>query len=304
MKFWMVVFLLMSSSPVFGAKIGILSNDKIPVYSEIAANFKKTMIKEGHLVKEVAVVNGDDKATLKNIKASECEFFFSVGAPASKACNASGFPGVFTMVVDPVKNGLIEKNGSPKGRMTGVLVDVSPRMQFAHLKKIMAGKPRVGVLYDPSVSSYVVSQYIKHATEFGFQIFDIPILGKDEVPPSIEALKGKVDYILSVVDNTVYNIQSIQVILRFSIMNKIPLIGFSAPQVKAGALVGFYCHYANLGNQAAKLMSLLVAGQDVKTVLVELPEETDYAVNLRSASIMKVEIPESFKTGAAEVFGE
>ena len=304
MKYWAALFLFVLSSPVFGAKIGVLSNEKIPVYADIVANFKKAMIKEGHLVKDVEVNNADEKVTLSNIKASECEYFFSVGAPASKACNASGFPGVFTMVVDPVKNGLIQKNGLPQGRMTGVLVDVSPRIQFTNLKKIMMGKVRVGVLYDPGVSSYVVAQYLKYADEFGFKIFDIPVISKEEVPPAIESLKGKVDYILSVVDNTVYNIQSIQVILRFSITNKIPLVGFSAPQVKAGALVSFYCHYPSLGTQAAKLMTSIASGTDVKTITVELPEDTDYALNMRSASIMKIDIPDGFKSGAVEVFGE
>lgn len=304
MKYWIALLLFAISSPVFGAKIGILYNEKIPVYAEIADNFKRVMIKDGHLLKEVAVSDEDEQATVKNIKASECEYFFSIGTPASKACNASGFPGIFTMVVDPVRNGLIQKNGLPKGLMTGILVDVSPRMQFTRLKEIMQGKNRVGVLYDPGVSSYVVQQYHKYEKEFGLQIMDMEVLSKDQVPPLVESLKGKVDYILSVVDNTVYNIQSIQVILRFSVTNKIPLVGFSAPHVKAGALVAFYCRYPSLGTQAAKLMAGIVSGKDIKNIEVELPEETDYAINMRSASIMKINISESFKSGAAEVFGE
>ena len=299
----MILFLLTVSSPVFGAKIGILSNDKISVYAEIVSNFKKAMLLEGHSLKEVAV-SEKETATVQNIRDSGCQYFFTIGAPASKACHQSGLPGVFTMVVDPVKNGLIQKNGAPTGSMTGVLVDVSPRIQFSHLKKIMQGKNRAGVIYDPSVSSFVVAQYMKHAEEFGFRIVDIPVISKEEVPPSVESLKGKADYILSVVDNTVYNVQSIQFILRFSITNKVPLIGFSAPQVKAGALLAFYCHYPSLGTQAARLMSAIAAGGDVKTMLVELPEETDYAVNVRSASIMKIDILDSFKSGAAEIFGE
>ena len=302
-NFWVILLLFAISSPVFGAKIGILFNEKIPVYAEIVANFKKAMLPAGHTLKDIVVLN-DHKATVKNIKDSGCQYFFTVGAPASKACNDSGFPGVFTMVVDPVKNGLIQNDGSPRGQMTGVLVDVSPRMQFSYLKKIMQGKNRIGVLYDPGVSSFVVAQYLKCADEFGVRILDVPVLSKEDVPPSVESLKGKVDYILSVVDNTVYNVQSIQVILRFSITNKVPLVGFSAPQVKAGAMVAFYCHYPSLGTQAAKLMTSIAGGGDVKNMLVELPEETDYAVNLRSAAIMKIDIPDAFKAGAAEVFGE
>ncbi len=302
-NFGIILLLFAISCPVFGAKIGILSNEKIPVYAEIVANFKKAMLPGGHTLKDIIVLN-DDNATIKNMKDSGCQYFFSVGAPASNVCNDSGFPGVFTMVVDPVKNGLIQKDGSPRGQMTGVLVDLSPRMQFTNLKKIMPGKNRVGILYDPGVSSFVVNQYLKYADEFGIRIMDVPVFSKEDVPPSVESLKGKADYILSIVDNTVYNVQSIQVILRFSITNKIPLVGFSAPQVKAGAMVAFYCHYPSLGTQAAKLMTTLVGGENVKNMLVELPEDTDYAVNMRSAVIMKINIPDSFKSGAAEVFGE
>lgn len=286
-----------------GTKVGLLYNDKVPIYKQIADKFKNEIEAEGNTTKELAYSSEED-AMPATIKSSGCSYFFTVGAPAAKACFSAGYPGVFTMVVDPVKSGLIDKNGVPLGQMTGVLVDISPRIQFSTLKNMLGSRTRGGIIYDPQVSSFVVAEHIKVSSEFGFQVYEVPVSNKDEVPPAVEGLKKKADFILSVVDNTVYNVQSIQIILRFSITNKIPLIGFSSQQVKAGALIGFYCDYPKLGVQSAKLLSNLIHGADISTCIVELPADTKYSINMQTANIMKIAIPGSVKSGAEEVFGE
>jgi ABC-type uncharacterized transport system substrate-binding protein len=309
-KYFLFVFLFVFFSlEIFPATVGILYDEKIPIYKNIVTNFMTDIQADGTKVKTIEFVRTDDKADkaamCKNIKASGVNFIFCVGLPASEAASESGVPGVFTMVVDAVKAGLITKDGMPRGNMTGVLVNVSPKAQFSYLKDIMGTKTRAGVIYQPAVSAFIVTEYTKSSSDFGFQICEVPVSSKEEVAPEVEKLKGKVDFILSVVDNVVYNAQCVEFILRFSINNKIPLVGFSPNQAKAGALISFYCDYPKLGNQSARLMSKILKsnGGDVSMIPVELPNDVNYAINTNIAKLFKIEIPASVKSGAAETYG-
>jgi ABC-type uncharacterized transport system substrate-binding protein len=284
-------------------EIGVLYNNKIPIYKKIAEKFMSHAKENGHNVKEVAYVKGkgSGEAMVANINGAGVTYMFCIGAPASKAANDSGTPGVFTMVVDPVKSGLTDKDGLPIGSLTGVLVNVSAEAQFKRIGQFMGKANKAGVVYDPTISAFVVNEYIKSSTKYKFEVFEVPVTESSDVPPAIEKLKNErnIDFLLSVVDNTVYNSKNIQVILRFSIVNKIPLIGFSPQQVKAGALVGFYCDYPMLGTQGAEVMeNVVTSGGDVSLIPVEMPDEVQYSVNMKTAKIMKIKFPAKFKTGA------
>ena len=152
-------------------EIGVLFNNKIPIYKKIAEKFIGGAKSNGHNIKEVVYVKGDNKAMVANINNSGVTYMFCIGAPASKACNDAGTPGVFTMVVDPVKSGLTDKDGLPIGSLTGVLVNVSADAQFARISQFMGKATKAGVVYDPSISAFVVNEYIKSSSKHKFDCF-------------------------------------------------------------------------------------------------------------------------------------
>lgn len=290
------------------ATVGVLSDEKIPVYKNIVTNFISEIKGTDTKVKMINFVRTDNKsdkaAMTKNIKSSGVDYIFTVGLPASEAAGESNVPGVFTMVVDPVKADLISKDGMPRGNLTGVLVNVSPKAQFMRLKSIMGERTKAGVIYQPAISAFIVTEYTKTSTDYGFQICEVPVSCKEEVAPEVEKLKGRVDFILSVVDNVVYNAQCVEFILRFSISNKIPLIGFSPNQTKAGALISFYCDYPKLGNQSAKLLArAMSSSSDIAMIPVELPDDVNYAINLNIAKLFRIDIPDSVLSQASETYG-
>lgn len=305
LKNYFILFSIISLHFLSVGDVGVIYNDKIPVYETIFSNFKNKLEDSGIKIKKIPVLsdeknNTNEKKIEESIKASNCEYFFAIGLVAAKALKNSGCTGIFTMVVDPYTNGLIENNGSKKSRIIGILVNISPEILFSKIKLLMSEKNKIGIIYDPSVSGYVVSQYSKYSAEFGFQIFEVPVSDKSEIPAAIESLKDKIDFILSVVDNTVYNNQSLEIVFRFSILHRIPFVGFSSKHTKSVALASYYCDYPQLGFQAADLMKKFINGTDLKSITVEMSNAVKYTVNSKIAQLMKMKISETVISGAEE----
>lgn len=281
----------------------VIYSEKVPVYEEIVKNFAIKIIADGH--KAVPIAYGEVSNMIADIKSSGVTYAFCVGGNAANAAFDAGVKGVFTMVVDPIKSGLIDTNGLPLGGLTGVLINVNPRSQFSKLKGVLdVSHAKAGIIYNPGISRYVVSQYKKFSATYGFSIMEYPVSDEDEVADAAEQLKRQADFIMAVVDNTVYNIKNVQLILKFSHANKIPMIGFSPQQVKAGALMGFYCDYPKLGDQSAALMKDLIKNSgNASMVPVQLPDEVLYSLNKATANVMRIDLPEAFIEDAHEVFG-
>jgi len=288
----------------FSEDIGILYSNTNDIYEKIARNFISQSKKNRHKVIKIDYIGNDVPEMAKNINNKGCKYIFTIGSNATSAAKSTGIKGVFTMVVDPVNQDLIDRDGKPKGALTGVLINVSPDTQFSTLKLMFKNHSMsAGIIYNPDISGFVVSEYRKSEPEYDYQILEFPVSNSDEIPEALNRIKTDANFILSVVDNMVYNSKNAQFITRFSVLNKIPLIGFSPQMVEAGALIGFYCDYPKLGDQSANLMEKLIKAENVYSVQVELPDNINFSINKTIASVMKVDISETLKNNAEKLYG-
>ncbi|MBN1521856.1 MAG: hypothetical protein JW928_04920 [Candidatus Aureabacteria bacterium] len=276
----------------------------IPIYNAIFGKFL-SQIKGSHPDVEIKkfIVAENNDTTERDLLAFSPQLIFSVGTKATFVSkNIPGVPKIYTMVVNPIGEGFCSKEGDPMDDMTGVLITVSPREQFELLKKIMPDAQRIGVVYDPGKSSLTVNSGVKVGDKMGLVIGNIPVSDPAKVPDKIESLKGKIDVLWGVVDDTVYNKNSMEFILLFSFRNKIPLIGFSPNQVKAGALFAMYCDYPVLGTQAGDVAAQILNGKNVMDVPLQDPADVQYSISSRAAKLMGLKIPPDVESKAEKVF--
>ena len=230
---------------------------------------------------------------------------FTIGTKATYY--AKGFkniPKVFTLVVNPLAEGFCTKEGKPLENKTGVLISVSPYEQFKLIKEAVPNAKRIGVVYDPNKSGNIVAQGLKDAKKLGMELIEAPVTHKSKVPEKFESLAGKIDVLWGVVDNTVYNKNSMEFVLLFSLRNKIPFFGFSEHQVKAGALMGIYCDYPNLGIQAAQIVSEILSGKATTEIPLQSPKIVKYAISERASKIMGITLSSKLRTGADKILSE
>jgi putative tryptophan/tyrosine transport system substrate-binding protein len=306
LSFFIIFLIAFSFAPAaFSENVAVVLTKGLPVFDSIYENFvsKLKSAQPDATVKKIIVNEENLNATKAELTTFAPKVIFSVGTKASYlAKQIPGAQKIFTMVVNPIGDNFCSKDGNPLDDMTGVLISVSPEMQFNLLKRIMPNGAKIGVVYDPSKSSLTVNAGLKVADKMGLFVGNIPVTDPAQVPDKIEGLKGKIDVLWGVVDDTVYNKNSMEFILLFSFRNKIPLIGFSENQVKAGALFAMFCNYPVLGTQAADLAVELLKGKTAKDLPLQDPQDVSYALNSTSAKLMGLSFPADVAAKATKVY--
>jgi putative ABC transport system substrate-binding protein len=100
----------------------------------------------------------------------------------------------------------------------------------------------------------------------------------------------------------VLSLQTAEAILLFSFRNRIPFTGLSNSWVKAGALYALDRDYLDIGAQCGEMAHRILSGAAPSALPPARPRKLTYAVNLRTAEHMKLEIPAALLKGAERVF--
>ena len=101
----------------------------------------------------------------------------------------------------------------------------------------------------------------------------------EDLVKSFLSLKGKADFVVVLPDSSLYNNTTVRPLIQASLESRLPIVGFSSSFVRAGAAVGIYPDFRDIGSQAADVVQKLIAG---KTGMAdESPRKLQVAVNQR-----------------------
>ena len=160
----------------------------------------------------------------------------------------------------------------------------------------------VGVLYNPKENQQRVEAAIRVALQHGFKLIARPVDTPQDLPSALDSLSRQVDVLWSVTDAIVISPQTAQPILLFSFRNRIPLVGLSSTWVKAGALYSLDWDYGDIGRQAGELVQRILRGTKPADLPPASPRKLTYAINLKSAQQLGVDMPRNLVRGARQVF--
>jgi putative ABC transport system substrate-binding protein len=135
------------------------------------------------------------------------------------------------------------------------------------------------------------------AGALGYSTRFIPCEGPKEMLDALQGLRGQVDLVWCLPDRALYSPASITALILASIRNRLPLIGFSEGFVKAGAPVGFYASYREIGVQTAEAVRRFQEGRPPREK--EAPRTIKTAVNERVLRLLGIEL--RAPNGAGEV---
>ncbi len=280
----------------------ILSKD-MSVQNLIFSRFKTELEKKNKVnIQKFIITDADTAGMKKQILSLAPSAIFCVGTKATfLARQIPDTPKLFTLVVNPLKEGFCTKEGDPKDDMTGISISVSAMDQFKLIKEAVPSVKRIGVVYDPAKTGNIVARAFKAADKEGLELLNLPVTESSRVPDAVDSLAGKIDVLWGVVDNTVYNRKTMEYVLLFSLKNKIPFVGFSIHQVKAGALLGVYCDYPSLGPQAATIVNDILYGKSPMDIPMQAPHIIKYALSERASKILGLKISHKLRSGADKI---
>ncbi|MFH1416006.1 MAG: ABC transporter substrate-binding protein [Elusimicrobiota bacterium] len=302
-----IVYIMLSAGLQlsFAKSIAIIIDKNIKPYETALGGFKQ-FLQEDNIAVSVKIYDVEGAGWVldgKKIKDSNPDVIVTFGVETTRMAKEaiSDIPIVFSMVFNPEKEGLVDSMEVPGRNVTGVCLDIPAADQFKKMKSLFPEFKKVGVVYDPVNSDNFVKKAKKAAVSHGFEMITHSVSSSNEIMPAFENLNGNVDLIWAIPDTTVYSSAVLKRILMFTLKNKIPLLGFSDSFARAGALMGMYCDFEDIGKQTAELSIKVLNGKNAGSTPVNSPRNIKVTLNINTAKVLGINVSEEVQGMVDEV---
>lgn len=262
--------------PLAQPRVRALGSDRVAVvcdclgdaYKEALDGIRQALGREP----EVLPPDAGAAAFITAARQNPGRIYIAVGRDALRYATSvkPGLPVVGTMIL----RGDAATGGTPLA--AEVDLDVPPRLLLQKIHQLFPRASRLGVLVSGNVdrAALVVS-----ARELALSIQLSEVSGPESLLKAFLALKGKADLVVTFPDNTLYNGATVKPLVLASLEERLPIVGFSAAFVHAGAAAGVFADFREAGRQAAEAALRLEPAQSEHTA--EPPRKLTVAVNQR-----------------------
>jgi putative ABC transport system substrate-binding protein len=158
-----------------------------------------------------------------------------------------------------------------------ISLDVSIPSLLARLKVLFPEKTRLGIIRNPALGGLNSAPLPTRAQLQGFTVRVVECSGAEQLLAALDSLQGQVDFVWGLPDGTLYNSATIKPLILASIEHRLPLIGFSENFTRAGAAVGIYPDFRDIGLQTGEVARQVLDGQPLHAL--EGPRRLKVAVN-------------------------
>jgi putative ABC transport system substrate-binding protein len=212
-------------------------------------------------------------------------------------------PIVFAAAGDPVGNGVVASLSRPGGNVTGLSVQLSDTAgkRVEVLREVVPALRRLAIL--GNVANPVV------ALEFGAAETAARTLGLDtirsdfrraeDIPGAIEQLRDRADALYVCVDPLVIANRARIFMLAFAA--RLPVVHSYKDNLEAGGLISYGPDILDLYRRTAGLVDKILRGTRPVDIPVEQPTKFEFAINLKTAKALDLNIPPNILARADEV---
>lgn len=283
-----------------GERIVVVTSDDSPPYRRVIEGFRTYLTEHGvHKTLSVHSLHADPAEAKRALSDARMRAAPLVTVGSSATLEALRLDGDSPVVACMLVNGRDLRNAH---NATGVTLDFALETQFQWIKKFVPKGRTIGVLYNPAENRRQVDAAAKVAHSLGLRLVAREVETPQELPAALASLAREVDVLWGLTDHLVLSPETGEAILLFSLRNRIPFTGLSESWVKAGALYALDRDYVDIGAQCGEMAVRVMGGTAPSELPPARPRKLTYAVNLRAAEHMKLEIPEDLVDGADRVF--
>ena len=289
-------------------KVAVVESRHLKAYDSAKIGFREAMERKGFGVEFVEFaleVDSFAPADLARfVDSAGAGTVLALGTEAAKAVKEADLkaPSVFSMVSEPGQSGLLNDTAGSGTPMTGVCLDVSIQEQFSSLLAVVPKVQRIGVIYNPQESQFIVDEALATANMMNLGLVTYPVYSEAEVSVALSTLRPKIDALWLVSDRMVLTTQSLQYVFLFAFQTNLPLMGLSDHFVKMGALFAVGADYEDVGRQSGELAAQMLAGRSANEIPVASPRKVMLSLNLRTAEIIGHRIPDNVVKRATSVY--
>jgi putative ABC transport system substrate-binding protein len=211
-------------------------------------------------------------------------------------------PMLFSAITDPVMAGLVKDLEKPGGNITGVSDMLPLDQHMAMIRKFIPGFKKLGVLYNSGETNSQSSVKLLREVgkKMGYEVVDATVSKTSEVYQAAKSLVGKVDAVFVPTDNTV--VESLESAVKVCAENDLPFFGADVDSVKRGCVAALGFDYYKHGRQTGAMAKRILEGAKPSNTPVETQKELQLHINLKSAELMGVKVPEDLLKSADMVY--
>jgi putative ABC transport system substrate-binding protein len=237
--------------------------------------------------------------------ASKVDVIVAVGTPPAVAARkaTATIPIVFLFLADPVGTLLVESLVRPGGNATGMssLAAELGAKRLDLLKETLPRLSRVAVLWD---SGFLIDSELNSiqatARSFGIAVQSVDIGGHPDLTAAFATLvQTRPDALLVTTNLRTHQYRNI--IADFAIRQRLPTMFGRRDFVVSGGLMSYATDFSALSRRAASYVDRILRGVKPADLPVEQPTQFEMVVNLKTAKMLGITIPQSILIRADEV---
>jgi putative tryptophan/tyrosine transport system substrate-binding protein len=268
----LILLLLLWAIPVAARPLVVtVQSFNVRPYEEAVKGFESVSRAAIHKI-NLSEIKGPDM--LDRIREKNPDLVVAVGMGAlSAAWEVKNIPLVYMMAADSFPDSL------SAGRATGVSMNVSPDVQMDIFAKALPDIKTIGVLYNPEKTGFLVREALLYLRGKPIRLVAETIKSPQDISRKLDRIKSDIDAFWMLPDVTLAAPEALEILLLFSLENRIPILTFSEKYVEIGALMSIGTDPFDMGIQAGEMAEKILSGADPKTVLPEYARKTVITIN-------------------------
>jgi putative ABC transport system substrate-binding protein len=295
-------------------RIVVIKTRDIPFYAPAIQGLIEGLKSKGYRVRErldlkIVALSGKpetDRALVEQQVASKPDLLVTLGTDATRLASDQKptIPILFSMVLDPVRLGVVKSLESPGGNFTGVTLPVSPGKQMDALLQTAPRVRRIGLLYtdqDPTSLAFI-AEAREDAARLNVEIVALPVKAAQTTRDALQRFSPLPDALWLLPDPASSGAQALKETLEYARAHRLPVLGTSSGTVRAGALLALSANLEDQGSSVADMAARILDGTETPVQMrVRGPRRTVLALNLVTSQRLGITIPKEILHLADEV---
>jgi putative ABC transport system substrate-binding protein len=222
-------------------------------------------------------------------------------AAAKNATSAIPIVGI-DLEIDPVEAGLVASIARPGGNITGLFLDLS-ELSGKHLqilKEILPATSRVAVIGDSEINAAQLRELERVAKSLALQTLPVELKSATNLEGAFDYAKSWDADALVVLSNPLALAYRAR-IADLAAKSALPTIYLYRAHVDAGGLISYGPDLPDMFRRAAGYVARILDGTKPADLPIQRPTRFDMVVNLRTARVLGITVPETVLVRADEV---
>lgn len=282
--------LLLISAWASASTISVLTSRLGSGYDELIESLRAELGRTSGLEVQVFGVASGDTTAMPRLP-DDTVMIVTVGVQAAQQAMAQGDARVPVLSVLLPRSSFEAMSATVRGgrKLAAVFIDQPPQRQLDLLRTVLPSARTIGIVVGPATERDVET-YRTLAGRRGLVIVAERAARETELYPALQSVLRSSDVLLALPDPGIVNVSTAQNLLLTSFRFRVPVIGYSASYVRAGALAAVYSTPRQIGLETGQIVRQVLRGGAM--LYPKYPRYFTVSVNRQLADSLGLSIPE------------